>query len=96
MDENVLNAGEREQEEQARIEAKEIADKQRRIAFGMTFSTREGFEVLKDLSVGCHFLERSYRRENSPDLTAFMEGQRDVFLYILQQLSGELKSKLFL
>jgi hypothetical protein len=67
--------------------------KQRRINFGLTFSTREGFEVLKDLLTLCHPLATSYVPTNQFE-TAFREGERNVFLYILSQLSDELKSKI--
>lgn len=69
-------------------------DKQRRINYGMVFSTREGFEVLKDIAAMCHINEISYVRGDL-DETIFREGERNVFLYILSQLSDEMKSKLF-
>ena len=67
--------------------------KQRKINFGLTFSTREGFEVLKDIAVMCHINEVSYVPSNQFE-TAFREGERNVFLYILSQLSDEMKSKI--
>ena len=77
--------------EMAEQEAQEA--KQRRINFGLTFSTTEGFEVLKDLLTLCHPLAISYVPSNQYE-TAFREGERNVFLYILSQLSDEMKSKI--
>ena len=74
-------------------DAVEQDGKQRRINFGMTFSTREGFEVLRDIAIMCHVNEISYVQGNQFE-TAFREGERNVFLYILSQLSDELKSKI--
>ena len=48
-----------EEKEKARI-AKEEADKQRRINFGITFSTREGFDTLMEIMKFCHFSQISY------------------------------------
>lgn len=78
-------------QEMADQEAQEA--KQRRINFGLTFSTPEGFEVLKDLLTLCHPLAISYVPSNQYE-TAFREGERNVFLYILSQLSDEMKSKI--
>lgn len=77
----------------AKAEAKENEAKQRRINFGLTFSTREGFDVLADLMAFCHANAISYGQGDQFE-TAFREGERNVFLYILSQLSGELKSKI--
>lgn len=70
-------------------------DKQRRINFGLTFSTREGFEVLKDISAFCHANEPSYVRGDQFE-TALREGERNVFLFILAQLSDEMKQKIII
>lgn len=78
---------------------KEMADqeaeeaKQRRINFNLTFGTREGLAVLKDISALCHPLAISYVPSNQFE-TAFREGERNVFLYILSQLSDEMKSQI--
>lgn len=77
-----------------RLESESKA-KQLRISYGLTFSTREGFDVLTDLMNFCHANAISYGQGDQYE-TAFREGERNVFLYILSQLSGELKSKLFL
>lgn len=67
--------------------------KQRRINFGLVFGSREGFMVLNDLKTICHPLAISYVPSNQFE-TAFREGERNVFLYILSQLSDEMKSQL--
>jgi len=71
------------------------SDKQRRINFGLTFSTREGFEVLKDIAAFCHANAPSYVRGDQFE-TALREGERNVFLYILAQLSDEMKQKIII
>ena len=93
MVDDVFITEEREQAKQAQSEAQVQVDKQRRINYGLTFSTREGFDVLADLMAFCHVNAISYGRGDQCE-TAFREGERNVFLYILSQLSGELKSKL--
>ena len=67
--------------------------KQRRINFNLTFSTMEGFEVLRDIAIMCHANEISYIPSNQYE-TAFREGERNVFLFILSQLSDEMKTKI--
>ena len=95
MADDVYITEEREQAKQAISEAEINAEKQRRINYGLTFSTREGFDVLEDLMAFCHANAISYGQGDQYE-TAFREGERNVFLYILSQLSGELKSKLLL
>lgn len=95
MADDVYITEEREQAKQAISEAEINAEKQRRINYGLTFSTREGFDVLEDLMAFCHANAISYGQGDQYG-TAFREGERNVFLYILSQLSGELKSKLLL
>lgn len=77
--------------EMAAQEAQE--SKQRRINYGLVFSTPEGFEVLKDILTLCHPLAISYVPSNQFE-TAFREGERNVFLYIMSHLSDEMKSKI--
>lgn len=67
--------------------------KERRINYGLTFSTREGFEVLQDIMAMCHPFAISYVPGNQFE-SAFREGERNVFLYIYSQLSDEMKSKI--
>ena len=69
-----------EEKEKVRI-AKEEADKQRRINFGITFSTREGLATLIDILNFCHIDEISFRVDNQ-GVTGFYEGERNVGLYI--------------
>ena len=83
-----------EEKEKARI-AKEEADKQRRINFGITFSTREGFDTLMEIMKFCHFSQISYVRGDQAE-TAFREGERNIALYILSQLSDEMKQKIII
>lgn len=68
-------------------------EKQKRINYGLTFSTREGFEVIKDIMGFCHANAISYLPGDQFE-TAFREGERNVFLYILSQLSDEMKQKI--
>lgn len=68
-------------------------EKQKRINFGMTFSTREGFEVLKDILTFTHAFSTSYVPGDQIE-TAFREGERNVFIYILSNLSDEMKSQI--
>jgi len=79
---------EREQETAAENTAKQL-----RINFGVTFSTPEGFEVLKALQSFCHDNENTYRQGDTHE-TAFREGERNVFLFIKSHLSNELRQKL--
>jgi phage FluMu gp28-like protein len=84
------------EEEQKRKEIKDkiqAEDKQRRINFGVTFATQQGFEVLKDLAVRGHFMEQTFAMNDARD-SDFRQGERGLLLYILSQLSDELKSKL--
>ena len=85
----------KEQDEKTRIESLFNAEKQRRINYGLTFSTREGFDVLKDIMAFCHAQEISYI-PGKQDETIFREGERNVFLYILSHLSDEMKSKIII
>ena len=93
MADDIFNAGHQTDRMQEMAEQEAQEAKQRRINFGLTFSTREGFEVLKDLTALCHPLAISYVPANQYE-TAFREGERNVFLYILAQLSDEMKSKI--
>jgi hypothetical protein len=90
---DIFNKHEDEAKRKTQIEKIQSEEKQKRINFGMTFSTQEGFEVLKDLAKNCHFTEPSMVIGDTHE-TAFREGERKVFLYILAQLSAELQSKL--
>jgi len=84
---------EREQLEREQETAAENTAKQLRINFGVTFSTPEGFEVLKALQSFCHDNEVTYWKGDTHE-TAFREGERNVFLFIKSQLSTELRQKL--
>lgn len=95
MAKDVFNAGSTEEEIRNHVNKALEDDKQRRINFGLTFSTKEGFEVLKDIAAMCHAQSISYVPDNQYE-TAFREGERNVFLYILAQLSDELKSKIII
>lgn len=90
---NELFIQDHEQIEREQETAAENAAKQRRINFGLTFSTAEGFEVLQDLQAFCHDKEVTYTRGDTHE-SAFREGERNVFLFILSQLSTELRQKL--
>lgn len=81
------------EKEKTAITDQENAEKQLRINYGLTFSTREGFEAAKDILRHCHFLEPSHVTGDAYQ-TAFREGERNVALYILAKLSPELISKL--
>lgn len=90
---NDLFIQEREQLEREQETAAENTAKQLRINFGVTFSTPEGFEVLKALQSFCHDNEVTYWKGDTHE-TAFREGERNVFLFIKSQLSTELRQKL--
>ena len=68
-------------------------EKQLRIHYGVTFSTMEGFEVLKDLAIRGHFLATTYVQGDQME-SAFRMGEHNMFFYILSHLSDELKSKI--
>lgn len=93
MAEDVFNSDRREMEWQKENRLKEEAEKQLRINYGMTFSTREGFEVLRDMMDISKFIQSTYV-PGDQYASAFNEGMRNLFLYVLAHLSSELKSKL--
>ncbi|MFA5158675.1 MAG: hypothetical protein WC451_05835 [Patescibacteria group bacterium] len=81
-------------DEQAEIVQKAIdIEKQKRINYGLTFSTQTGFEVLKDILKFTHAFSTSYVPGDQIE-TAFREGERNVFIYILSNLSDEMKSQI--
>jgi len=71
----------------------EARARQLRINYGVTFSSENGFEVLKDLAIHCHFLATTYVQGDQVE-SAFRMGEQNMLLYILSQLSDEMKSKL--
>ena len=91
--ENIFSVEERERLNNVRAAELDAQDKQKRIHYGVTFSTMEGFEVLKDLAIRGHFLATTYV-QGDPTESAFRMGEHNMFLYILSQLSDELKSKI--
>jgi hypothetical protein len=95
MKDDLFNKDKQDEKFHARREDEAAQDKQRRINYGLTFSTREGFDVIKDIMAFCHVMEISFYPENQHE-TAFREGERNVFLYILSQLSDEMKQKLII
>lgn len=93
MADDIFNAGQ-EDKEIIKLRTDEASrEKQRRINYGLTFSTKEGFDVLMDIMAGCHANSISYIQGDTHE-TAFREGERNVFLYILSNLSGEMKQKI--
>ena len=90
---DIFNKHEEEAKRKEAIDKIKAEDQQRRINYGLTFSTQEGFEVLKDLVRVGHFTEVTMTVGDTHE-TAFREGERKMFLYILAQLSAELQSKL--
>lgn len=90
---DVFNNDEREKARKEVIEQAQKEEKQRRINYGLTFSTAEGFEVLRDLQEICHAEAPSYCQGDQYE-TAFREGERNVFQYIKSKLSTDLRSKL--
>ena len=83
-------------DEQAEIVQKAIdIEKQKRINYGLTFSTQTGFDVLMDIMTFCHAFSPSYVTGDQFE-TALREGERNVFLYILSQLSDEMKQKIII
>ena len=59
--------------------------KQLQIAYGVTFDSESGKQVLRDLLEFCHIFQSSYIPEKGMD-TAFREGERNVGLRVLDQL----------
>lgn len=90
---DIFNADEREAQSKQAQKDEAAQEKQKRIQYGLTFSTENGFEVLRDLSVFCHFTEVTFNVNSERD-SAFREGERRVFLYIMAHLSPELQAKL--
>ncbi|HPD58063.1 MAG TPA: hypothetical protein PKW17_12535 [Smithellaceae bacterium] len=90
---DIFKADEAEVRKKTMQQEADAQEKQKRINYGLTFSTENGFEVLRDLATFCHFLEVTFNQESERD-SAFREGERRVFLYILAHLSPELQSKL--
>lgn len=64
----------------------EDTEKQLRIAYGITFNSKEGKHVLRDLLEVCHVFHTSYVPERGLD-TAFREGERNIGLRILDKLN---------
>ena len=95
MKDNIFNAGEKDKNISDLMDEQVQFDKQRRINFGMVFSTREGFDVLKDIMNFCHTESISYVPRDTHE-TAFREGERNIFLYIKSNLSDEMKQKLII
>ena len=93
MSDDIFISEKQAEQEKAAITDQESAEKQMRINYGLTFSTREGFEAAKDIMRHCHFLEPSHCPGDAYQ-TAFRDGERNVALYILSKLSTELISKL--
>lgn len=93
MAEDVFTAGKIDEEKEKIVSREAEEAKQRRINYGLTFSTMEGFEVIKDIMAFCHANAISHGFGDAYQ-TAFREGERNVFLYILSQLSDEMKQKL--
>lgn len=93
MKDDIFNAGEKDKSAADLLDKQAQFDQQRRINFGITFSTREGFEVLKDIMAFCHVNEPSYVRGDQRE-SDVREGERNVGLYIQAQLSAELRKNL--
>lgn len=91
IEETPLTKEIREKQEAVELEK----DKQKRINYGITFSTREGFDVLQDIFKMCHFDRISYVQGDTHE-TAFMEGERNIALYIWSLLSDEMKQQILL
>jgi len=92
---NVFNAGQLDKETQQLTDKMEEEAKQRRINFNLTFSTQAGFEVLRDIALMTHMNEISFDPMNARN-TDFREGERNVFLYILSNLSDEMRAKIII
>ncbi len=95
MSEDIFNAGKKDKSLSDLMAEQTQFDKQKRINYGLIFSTREGFEVLKDIMDFCHVNRISYVQGDTHE-TALREGERNVFLYILSNLSDEMKQRLII
>lgn len=70
--------------------SEEDKEKQKVIDFNLTFSTEHGFRVLQELiHDACHMYVPS--RGAEPE---FMEGERNIGLYIMSYLNPELRSQI--
>jgi hypothetical protein len=95
MSEDVFNAGQRDEAVKTLSAKIEQDAKQRRINFSLTFSTMEGFEVLRDIALMTHMDEISFDPMSARN-SDFREGERNVFLYILSNLNDELRAKIII
>lgn len=95
MKEDIYNAGQKDVASITLADKMAEDAKQRRINFSLVFSTREGFEVLKDIAIMCHPNEISFDPASARN-SDFREGERNVFLYILSNLNDELRAKIII
>jgi hypothetical protein len=56
--------------------------------YKIVFGSEEGKRVLEDISIRCHESSTTFSKDNSHE-TAFLEGQRSIFIF----LKAMLKSK---
>ncbi len=89
---DVFNIGEQEKIEKQQEDEKAALEQQKRINYQTTFATRNGQAVLKDLMRKCHGMAPTYA--NTDRDSAFQEGERNVFLYIMGQLTEELQKQI--
>ena len=62
--------------------------KQLQADYKITFGSDEGQRVLEDISIRCHERSTTFRKENSHE-TAFLEGQRSIYLFIKAMLKSK-------
>ena len=61
------------------------------IKYKTVFGSEDGKDVLKDLSKICGMNRTSYGSKNEPYDTIFLEGMRNVFIYIRDQVEKVIK-----
>jgi hypothetical protein len=64
--------------------------KQLQADYKITFGSDEGQRVLEDISIRCHERSTTFSKENSHE-TAFLEGQRSIYLFIKAMLKSNNK-----
>ena len=62
--------------------------KQLKDDYKFIFNSEEGKRVLDDISIRCHESSTTFSKDNSHE-TAFLEGQRSIYLFIKAMLKSK-------
>lgn len=92
MGDNIFGIEDQENTWTKLMKDEEALEHQLKINYNVVFSSKEGFEVLKDILATGHVMSISYVQNNQYE-TAFREGERNLALYILSKLNDELRAK---